>query len=156
MLIVGGGGFVTVIVKFCGAVFWPSASCTTTAMGNAPLVAVVPDNTPPVLKAKVAGRFPVSLQLSGASPPLAAKEKLYEFSIKTGSAVTCAWVVVIVGGGGLFTVIVNGTAAEEWPAPSVLVRLNATLPFEVGVPETVPLVGSSERPLAGRPTACQV
>ena len=97
MLIVGGGGFVTVIVKFCGAVFWPSASCTTTAMGNEPIVAVVPDNTPPVLKAKVAGRFPVSLQLSGASPPLAAKEKLYEFSINAGAAVTCAWVVVIVG-----------------------------------------------------------
>ena len=146
----------TVIVKVCGAVFWPSASCTATAMGKEPVVAVVPDNTPPVLKAKVAGRFPVSLQLSGASPPLAAKEKLYEFSIQAGAAVTCAWVVVIVGGGGLFTGIVNCMAVEEWPAPSVMLRVKATLAFDVGVPETVPLVGSSDRPSAGRPAACQV
>ena len=76
VLIVGVGGLMTVMVKFCGAVFWPSASCTTTAMGNEPVVAVVPDNTPLVLKAKVAGRLPISLQVNGASPPLAAKEKL--------------------------------------------------------------------------------
>jgi hypothetical protein len=60
------------------------------------------------------------------------------------------------GGGGLFTEIVNGLAVEEWPAASVMVRLKATLAFNVGVPETVPLFGSSERPLAGRPAACQV
>ena len=73
-----------------------------------------------------------------------------------GAAVTCAWVVVMAGGGGLFTEIVYCMAVEEWPAPSVTVRLNPTLAFAVGAPETVPLFGSSQRPLAGRPTACQV
>jgi hypothetical protein len=59
------------------------------------------------------------------------------------------------GGEGLFTVIVNWAVGEEWPRPSVTVRLKATLAFAVGVPETAPEVGSSERPLDGRPTAVQ-
>jgi hypothetical protein len=71
-----------------------------------------------------------------------------------GEAVSCACVVVMAGGDGLFTKIVNRTT--ERPALSVMVRLNATLAFDVGVPATMPLVESSERPLAGRPTACQL
>jgi hypothetical protein len=45
---------------------------------------------------------------------------------------------------------------EEWPAESVKVRLKATLAFAVGMPETIPLFKSNERPLEGRPTTVQV
>ena len=60
----------------------------------------------------------------------------------------------ITGAAGLFTVIVKGVAAEDWPNVSLTVKLNATLCFVVGFPVTA--LALSESPSAGRPVELQV
>src|SRR4029077_1657038 len=69
---------------------------------------------------------------------------------------TCATVVEITGAAGLFTVMVKAVAAVDWPKVSVTVKVKATDSFDVGVPETTPVLELSESPSAGRPTALQV
>jgi hypothetical protein len=93
------------------------------------------------------------LHVSGAYPE-PWKVKLYAtFTVPPG---TCAGVVEIIGGAGLFTVIVKGVAAEDWPKVSLTVKVIATLCFVVGVPETTPLPLLSARLSAGRPVELQV
>lgn len=56
----------------------------------------------------------------------------------------------------MFTVIAKAVAAVDWPKVSVTVKVKATLCFDVGVPETTPVLEFNESPSAGRPTALQV
>ena len=66
----------TVRAKFCGADSWLAASWTMTVMGNVPVAVAVPERTPAGLSPKVEGSAPDSVQVNGASPPVAVKEKL--------------------------------------------------------------------------------
>jgi len=94
----------------------------------------------------------VVLHVSGAKPE-PWKVKLYAtFTVAEG---TWAAVVEITGGAGLFTVIVNAVAAEDWPKVSVAVKVKDTLCFDVGVPETTPVLEFRESP-STRPTALKV
>jgi hypothetical protein len=52
-------------------------------------------------------------------------------------------------------IVHSNDAESEYPAPSVAVRVTDDVPAVVGVPETVPSVGSTDRP-PGRPVADQV
>jgi hypothetical protein len=90
--------------------------------------------------------------------PLAWKVKEYAVPAVAGAAVTCACVVVIAGGAGLFAVIVNCTELVLGPAAleSVAVTVKVTLPLAVGVPEMAPVLALIERPSAGRPVALQM
>jgi hypothetical protein len=98
-------------------------------------------------------RVGVVLQVSGAKPE-PWKVKLYAtFTVADG---TCAGVVEITGAAGLFTVMLNGVAAEDWPNVSLTVKVKATLCFVVGVPDTMPVLAARDNPSAGRPTALQV
>jgi hypothetical protein len=56
----------------------------------------------------------------------------------------------------LFTVSVNGVAAEDWPNVSLTVNVKVTVVLEVGVPETMPVLAASANASAGRPTAVHV
>lgn len=56
----------------------------------------------------------------------------------------------------MFTVIVNGVAAEDCPKESLTVKVKLTVAFEVGVPATIPVIAASDNASAGRPTALQV
>lgn len=94
----------------------------------------------------------VVLQVSGAKPD-PWKVKLYAtFTVADG---TWATVVEITGGAGLLTVIVNAVAAEDWPNVSLAFKVKDTLCFNVGVPETTPVLEFRESPSA-RPTALNV
>src|ERR1700722_17627534 len=137
---------------------WPNVSLTVMVKATLCFVVGVPE-TMPVLAASdnpSAGR-PAALHVS-APVPLAWKVKPYTEAAVPGAAVTCAWVVVIVGGAGLLTVMINGVDADFAPAvlESVTVTVRLTVPLAVGVPVIAPVVELIESPLAGRPTALHV
>jgi hypothetical protein len=87
--------------------------------------------------------------------PVPANWKEYGLPTTPGFAVTCACVVVIVGAGGLFTVMVNAVAAEDCPNASLTFTRALIDVFAVGVPERTP-AALSDSPSAGRPVALQV
>jgi hypothetical protein len=75
--------------------------------------------------------------------------KLYAtFTVADG---TCAGVVVITGGAGLFTVIMKTPGADVWPNASLTVKVMGTACFVAGVPETTPVDVLSDSPSTGRP-----
>jgi hypothetical protein len=94
----------------------------------------------------------VVLHVSGAKPD-PWKVKLYAtFTVADG---TWAGVVEITGAAGLLTVILNAVAGDDWPNVSVAVKVKETFCFDVGVPETTPVLELRESP-STRPTALHV
>ena len=113
------------MVKACGTEFWPSASCAVTVMGNDPVVVGVPESTPSALKFEAGGNAPVSLQLSGASPPVAVKVKLYgKFSAPAEGA---GAVLITGGGGGAMLIVYVGLVCVAGTGDAESVTVTITL-----------------------------
>jgi hypothetical protein len=131
----------------------PRPSVSETLKVKVVAVVGVPVTTPVVDIERPSLSAGVVLQVSGANPE-PWKVKLYAtFTVADG---TCAGVVLITGGAGLFTVITNAVAAEDCPNVSLAVKVKLTVACEVGVPETTPVFATSDNASAGRPTALQV
>ena len=146
----------TVIVNAVAAEDCPNVSLTVNVKATDCFVVGVPETTP-VLElsdSPSAGR-PTALHVS---VPVPVATNLNEYADPAVAVVTCACVVVIAGGTGLFTVIVNCTELDWGPAAleSFAVAVKVTLPLAVGVPEIAPVLALIERPSAGRPVALQV
>src|SRR5215510_9354883 len=93
----------TSIVKFWGDALRASESTTIKVIGNGPVLVGVPDRVPSFARFRPGGSAPVSLQVSGASPPLAVNRKLYGRLIAPSEG---GGLVLITGGGGSLMIIV--------------------------------------------------
>src|SRR4029077_19454191 len=158
VVIAGAAGLFTVIVNAVAAEDCPNVSLTVNVKATDCFVGGVPETTPVLAlsDSPSAGR-PAAPHVS-VPVPEAWNVKEYADPAVPGAAVTCAWVLVIVGGAGLFTVILNCTELDWWPAAleSVAVAVKVTLPLAVGVPVMAPVLALIVRPSAGSPVAVQV
>lgn len=148
----------TVIVNGVAAEDWPNVSLTVTMTTIEACDVGVPATMPVAAASESpSAGSPVALQVS-VPVPEAWKVKPYAVPAVAGAAVTCACVVVIVGAGGLLTVIVSvPVVCDSAPAEleSFMVTVNETVFCDVGVPVMAPVLALIERPSL-RPVALQV
>jgi hypothetical protein len=157
-VIAGAVGLLTVSTNAVAAEDCPNESLTVSVKLTVAFEVGVPETMPvPAASDNPSAGRPVALHVS-APVPLAWKVKPYTEAAVPGAAVTCVWVVVIVGGAGLLTVMTSSVDADFAPAvlESVTVTVKLTVPLAVGVPVIAPVVELIESPLAGRPTALHV
>ncbi len=143
------GGTVTVMLKLALLVaavgVWESVTVTVKFDVLLEDPVGVPEITPALLKLNPAGKLPaVTAQLYGGTPPVAWSVWLYAVPIVAGARD----VVVMVNGGGGFTVTVTAWLAE-FPAASLTWKVTELLPAPVGVPATTPVLPLRLNP-AGR------